>query len=64
MRNTPLEKLATLKPAYDRENGTLTAANSTTLTDGAATVLLASEQWAHERNLPLWPISPTVKWLR
>lgn len=52
MRNTPLEKLATLKPAYDRENGTLTAANSTTLTDGAATVLLASEQWAHERNLP------------
>ena len=53
MRNTPLEKLATLKPAYDRENGTLTAANSTTLTDGAATVLLASEQWAHERNLPV-----------
>ena len=53
MRNTPLVKLATLKPAYDRENGTLTAANSTTLTDGAATVLLASEQWAHERNLPV-----------
>jgi acetyl-CoA C-acetyltransferase len=53
MRNTPLDKLATLKPAYDRENGTLTAANSTTLTDGAATVLLASEQWAHERNLPV-----------
>ena len=53
MRKTPLEKLATLKPAYDRENGTLTAANSTTLTDGAATVLLASEQWAHERNLPV-----------
>ena len=53
MRNTQLEKLATLKPAYDRENGTLTAANSTTLTDGAATVLLASEQWAHERNLPV-----------
>jgi acetyl-CoA C-acetyltransferase len=53
MRNTPLEKLAALKPAYDRENGTLTAANSTTLTDGAATVLLASEQWAHERNLPV-----------
>jgi len=53
MRNTPLEKLAKLKPAYDRENGTLTAANSTTLTDGAAAVLLASEEWATERNLPV-----------
>ncbi len=53
MRNTPLEKLAALKPAYDRENGTLTAANSTTLTDGAAAVLLASEAWAKERNLPV-----------
>ena len=48
MRDTSLEKLATLKPAYDRENGTLTAANSTTLTDGAAAVLLASEDWAKE----------------
>jgi acetyl-CoA C-acetyltransferase len=53
MRDTPLEKLATLKPAYDSENGTLTAANSTTLTDGAAAVLLASEDWAKERNLPI-----------
>ena len=53
MRDTPLEKLAALKPAYDRENGTLTAANSTTLTDGAAAVLLASEDWAKERNLPV-----------
>ena len=53
MRDTPLEKLAKLKPAYDRENGTLTAANSTTLTDGAAAVLLASEEWANARNLPI-----------
>jgi acetyl-CoA C-acetyltransferase len=55
MRNTPLDKLAKLKPAFDRESGqgTLTAANSTTLTDGAATVLLASEDWAQERNLPV-----------
>jgi acetyl-CoA C-acetyltransferase len=53
MRNTPLDKLATLKPAYDRDHGTLTAANSTTLTDGAATVLLATEQWAEQRNLPV-----------
>ena len=53
MRDTPLEKLAKLKPAFDRENGTLTAANSTTLTDGAASILLASEDWAAEHNLPV-----------
>lgn len=53
MRNTPLEKLAKLKPAYDRENGSLTAANSTALTDGASAVLLASEDWAAARNLPV-----------
>ena len=53
MRDTPLEKLATLKPAFDPKNGSLTAANSTTLTDGAAAVLLASEAWAKERNLPV-----------
>jgi acetyl-CoA C-acetyltransferase len=53
MRDTPIEKLAKLKPAFDRENGSLTAANSTTLTDGAASVLLASEEWATERNLPI-----------
>jgi acetyl-CoA C-acetyltransferase len=53
MRDTPLDKLAQLKPAYDRENGTLTAANSTTLTDGAAAVLLASEEWANQHNLPI-----------
>jgi acetyl-CoA C-acetyltransferase len=49
-----LEKLATLKPAFDRTGkGTLTAANSTPLTDGAATVLLASEDWAAKRGLPV-----------
>ena len=46
--DTSLEKLATLKPAFDRTSGrgTLTAANSTPLTDGAAAVLLSSEEWA------------------
>jgi acetyl-CoA C-acetyltransferase len=46
--DTSLEKLATLKPAFDKVSGrgTLTAANSTPLTDGAAAVLLASEEWA------------------
>jgi acetyl-CoA C-acetyltransferase len=45
-----LEKLATLKPAFDKQNGTLTAANSTPLTDGASAVLLGSEDWAKERG--------------
>lgn len=44
--DTTLEKLASLKPCFDRENGTMTAANSTALTDGASCVLLASEDWA------------------
>ena len=41
------EKLAKLKPAFGKgENATMTAGNSTPLTDGASTVLLASEEWA------------------
>ena len=48
-----LDKIATLKPAFDKERGTLTAANSTPLTDGAASVLLASEEWAIKRGLPV-----------
>ncbi|SDX64932.1 acetyl-CoA C-acetyltransferase [Marinobacter mobilis] len=48
--DTSLEKLATLKPCFDRENGTMTAANSTALTDGASCVLLASEEWAKENG--------------
>jgi len=48
-----LQKMAELKPVFDRIDGTVTAANSTPLTDGAATVLLASEQWAAMRNVPV-----------
>ncbi|MGE0204434.1 MAG: acetyl-CoA C-acetyltransferase [Hyphomicrobiaceae bacterium] len=49
-----LDKMATLKPAFDRSGeGTLTAANSTPLTDGASAVLLASEAWAKARGLPI-----------
>lgn len=51
--DTSIEKLAKLKPAFDKENGTLTAGNSTPLTDGASCVLLASEEWANEHNLPI-----------
>lgn len=46
------QKLGTLKPAFEKsERGTLTAANSTPLTDGASAVLLASEEWASKNNL-------------
>lgn len=51
--DTTLEKLATLKPVFDRENGTMTAANSTALTDGASCVLLASEDWAKANNMEI-----------
>ncbi len=49
-----LEKMAELKPVFDRSGqGTITAANSTPLTDGAATVLLSSEEWAKKRGIPI-----------
>lgn len=49
-----LEKIGTLKPVFERgSRGTLTAANSTPLTDGASAVLLASEEWAKARGLPI-----------
>jgi acetyl-CoA C-acetyltransferase len=51
--DTSPERLAKLKPSFDREAGTLTAGNSTPLTDGASAVLLASEEWARARNLPV-----------
>ena len=51
-RDTDLSKLAALKPVYDRSaNGTLTAGNSTPLTDGASCVLLASDEWAQAHGL-------------
>ncbi len=52
--DSSMESLAKLRTAYDRsEAGTLTAGNSTPLTDGAAGVLLCSEEWARERGLPI-----------
>ncbi|AOZ13532.1 acetyl-CoA acetyltransferase [Pseudomonas lundensis] len=49
-----LEKLAALKPVFERSaKGTLTAGNSTPLTDGASVVLLGSEAWAKARGLPI-----------
>ncbi|MGH8371155.1 MAG: acetyl-CoA C-acetyltransferase [Gammaproteobacteria bacterium] len=52
--DTTIEKLAKLKPVFDRSTaGTLTAGNSTPLTDGASAVLLASEEWAKAHGLPV-----------
>jgi acetyl-CoA C-acetyltransferase len=52
--DSSVEKLAPLKPAFDRSpSGTLTAGNSSPLTDGASCVLLASEDWAKARGLPV-----------
>ena len=53
-QDTTLEKLGKLKPVFDRgPAGTMTAGNSTPLTDGAAAVLLASEDWAKAHGLPI-----------
>ena len=53
--DTNLDKMSTLKPAFDKASGqgTLTAGNSTPLTDGASAVFLASEEWARARGLPI-----------
>jgi acetyl-CoA C-acetyltransferase len=55
--NLSPEQLAQLRPVFDQHvapgRGTLTAGNSTPLTDGASAVLLASESWAQERGLPI-----------
>ena len=53
-RDSTFEKLQTLKTVFSKdEDATLTAGNSTPLTDGAAAVLLASEDWANLKNLPI-----------
>jgi acetyl-CoA C-acetyltransferase len=52
--DTSLDKLASLKPAFGKgEGATMTAGNSTPLSDGAAVVLLASEEWAAAHHLPV-----------
>src|SRR5579859_7467918 len=51
--DTSVEKLAKLRPVFGGPEGTMTAGNSTPLSDGASTVLLASEEWAAEHDLPV-----------
>ena len=54
IRVSTLEKLASLRTVFSKApDATLTAANSTPLTDGAAAVLLASEEWAKANDLPV-----------
>ncbi len=52
-KDTSMEKLTRLKPAFDKVNGSLTAGNSSPLTDGASCLLLASEEWAKAQGLPV-----------
>ncbi|MEN9809360.1 MAG: hypothetical protein RLZZ488_927 [Pseudomonadota bacterium] len=51
--DTSIEALAKLKPAFDKRNGTLTAGNSSALTDGASAVLLANADYAEAHKLPI-----------
>jgi len=51
--DTTMEQLAKLRPVFGGEEGTMTAGNSTPLTDGASTVLLSSQEWAAERGIPV-----------
>jgi acetyl-CoA C-acetyltransferase len=51
--DSSVEKLAALEPVFGGEHGTMTAGNSTPLTDGASAVLLASDEWAAARGLPV-----------
>jgi acetyl-CoA C-acetyltransferase len=51
--DSSLEKLSKLRPVFGGPDGTMTAGNSTPLSDGASAVLLASEEWARVRGLPV-----------
>lgn len=51
--DSSVDKLGKLKPVFGREGATMTAGNSTPLSDGASTVLLASEEWAKQHRLPV-----------
>jgi acetyl-CoA C-acetyltransferase len=56
----PLDKMATLKPAFQKEGGTVTAANSSKINDGAAALVIASEEKASALGLD--PIARLVAW--
>ena len=61
-RDTTFEKLQKLNPVFDKAaEGTMTAGNSTPLTDGAAAILLSNEDWARKKNLPILAYLTFVK---
>lgn len=51
--DTTVDALGKIKPAFDKRHGTLTAGNSTALTDGASAALIASEDYCREKGLPM-----------
>ncbi|MFT3716225.1 MAG: acetyl-CoA C-acetyltransferase [Gordonia sp. (in: high G+C Gram-positive bacteria)] len=62
-RGLTMEKLSTLRPCFGGPDGTMTAANSTTLTDGASSVLLGTADWAADHGLtPLARIVDAQSW--
>lgn len=62
--NSSLADYAKLRPAFDRKHGTVTAANSTPLTDGAAAVILMTESRAKELGWYRWAICAATHLLR
>jgi acetyl-CoA acyltransferase len=58
--NQTLEALAKLRPFFDRRYGTVTAGNSSQVTDGAAAVIVASEEFVRQRGLR--PLGRVVSW--
>ena len=58
-----MESLAKLKPAFAKEGGTVTAGNSSGLNDGAAALLMMSEEKAKSLNLKPWRESSLRRWL-
>ncbi len=61
-RDTTLEKLASLKPIFDKKFGNVTAGNSSQVTDGAALVLLASREAILKYNLPVLARIVDTEW--
>ncbi len=61
-RDTSLEKLATLKPFFDKKFGSVTAGNSSQVSDGAALLLLASKEAIKKYNLPVLARIVDVEW--
>lgn len=61
-RDTTMEKLATLKPFFDKKFGSVTAGNSSQVTDGAALLLLASKEAVEKYRLPILGKIVDVEW--